>query len=167
MKRIKAINGYTIYEATKKDVEKYNVLEGYFYIYFSSDIRDYGLNNSYFDWEAGSIEEAVNWCSGNNYAIAREIVEAGTTCATFEEIERVEAQLNAGTTADEIEAAREALDDCEAVSAIKDGHLYFVYIESAFYFDKRGPYFTFEAADAAAKNYALNTGAQYLQYRKY
>lgn len=46
MKKIKALNGYTIYQATKRDENKYNVTEGYFYIYFSSDIRDYGLTNS-------------------------------------------------------------------------------------------------------------------------
>ena len=75
MKKIKAINGYTIYEATKKDENKYNVEEGYFYIYFSSDIRDYGISNSEWDWEAGSIEEATEWATGSNYAIAKEIVE--------------------------------------------------------------------------------------------
>lgn len=102
MKKIKAINGYTIYEATKRDENKYNVEEGYFYIYFSSDIRDYGISNSYWDWEAGSIEEATEWATGSNYAIAKEIVEETTTAATFEEIEEVEALLNAGLSVEEI-----------------------------------------------------------------
>ena len=107
MKKIKAINGYTIYEATKRDENKYNVEEGYFYIYFSSDIRDYGISNSEWDWEAGSIEEATNWCTSSNYAIAKEIVEERTTAATYEEIEEVEALLNAGLSVEEIEEGEE------------------------------------------------------------
>ena len=90
MKKIKALNGYTIYEATKRDENKYNVEEGYFYIYFSSDIRDYGISNSEWDFEAGSIKEAEAICNGSNYARAKEIVEATTTAATYEEIEEVE-----------------------------------------------------------------------------
>lgn len=94
MKKIKALNGYTIYEATKRDENKYNVTEGYFYIYFSSDIRDYGISNSEWDFEAGSIEEAEAICNGSNYAKAKEIVEATTTTATYEEIEEVEKILD-------------------------------------------------------------------------
>jgi hypothetical protein len=94
MKKIKAINGYTIYQATSKDVSKYNVEEDYFYLYFSSDVRDYGLGNCDWDWEAGSIEEAEAFATGTNYAIAKEIVEQTTTAASFEEIQEVEAQLD-------------------------------------------------------------------------
>ena len=98
MKRIKALNGYTIYQATKRDENKHNVTEGYFYIYFSSDIRDYGLTNTYYDFEVGSIEEAEDFCNGSNYAKAKEIVEKTTTCATYEEIEEVEKILNKETS---------------------------------------------------------------------
>lgn len=111
MKKVKAVNGYTIYEATKRDENKYNVTEGYFYIYFSSDIRDYGLAYSYMEWEAGSIEEAEELCKGSNYAIAREIVEERTTAATYEEIEEVEALLNAGLSAEEIEEVEERKEE--------------------------------------------------------
>ena len=94
MKKIKAINGYTIYQATDRDVSKYNVEADYFYLYFSSDIRDYGLSNCEWDWEAGSIEEAEAFATGTNYATAKEMVEATTTAASFEEIQEVEARLD-------------------------------------------------------------------------
>lgn len=94
MNKIKSLNGYSIYEATKKDEKKYNVEEGYFYIYFSSDIKDYGLANSDWDFEAGSIEEAEEICNGSNYAKAKAIVESKTTYASYEEIEKVEKLLD-------------------------------------------------------------------------
>ena len=107
MKRIKSISGYTIYQASARDVSKYNVEEGYFYLYFSSDIRDYGLSNCDWDWEAGSIEEAEEFANGTNYAIAKEIVEETTTAASFEEIQAVETKLDNGMTREEIEEESE------------------------------------------------------------
>lgn len=96
MKKAKAQNGYTVYEATEKDVEKYGVEAGRFYVYFSSDIKDYGIANSYPEFEGlDTLEEALAYCAGN-YAKAREIVERRTTCITFEEVEEVEKQLDAG-----------------------------------------------------------------------
>lgn len=106
MKKIKAVNGYTIYQATKRDENKYNVTEGDFYIYFSSDIRDYGIQNSDYDFEAGTIEEAEAFCNGSNYAVAKEIVEQTTTAASFEEIAEVEKMLDNGMTAEEIEEGK-------------------------------------------------------------
>lgn len=103
MKRIKATNGYTIYKATKKDENKYNVTADYFYIYFSSDIRDFGLSNSEWDWEVDTLETAEEFCNGSNYALAKEIVENNTTCATFEEITAIEEKLNSGMSTLEIE----------------------------------------------------------------
>ena len=94
MKKIKSLNGYTIFEATLKDEEKYNVVCGCFYLYFSSDIRDFGISNCEWDWEAGSIEEATEWATGSNYAIAKEIVEETTTAATYEEIAAIEKKLD-------------------------------------------------------------------------
>lgn len=72
MKRIKSINGYTIYQATARDAARDNVEEGYFYLYFSSDIREYGRAYSYIEYEAGSLEEAEALATGSNYAAARE-----------------------------------------------------------------------------------------------
>ena len=111
MKRIKAINGYTIYEATTRDEEKYNVEAGYFYLYFSSDIRDYGIAYCDPDHEAGSIEEAISFATGTNYAAAKEYVEETTTAATYEEIAAVEKQLDAGATLEEIATEEETLEE--------------------------------------------------------
>ena len=118
MKRIKAVNGYTIYEATARDENKYNVEEGMFYIYFSSDIRDYGLAYSYIEMEASSIEEAEAFCMGSKYAIAKEIVEAQTTVATYEEIAAVEKVLDGGSFGEYLEIAEDIdteliIGDCE------------------------------------------------------
>ena len=106
MKRIKAINGYTIYQATTRDEKKYNVEAGYFYLYFSSDVRDYGISCCDPDYEAGSLEEAISFASGTNYAIAKEYVEESTTAATYDEIAEIEKQLDAGATLEEIDAAQ-------------------------------------------------------------
>ena len=163
MKRIKSINGYTIYQATARDAARDNVEEGYFYLYFSSDIREYGRAYSYIEYEAGSLEEAESLATGTNYAIAREYVEANTTAATYEEIEAIENMLDSGLTADDIAAAEEeAADDAECVQAIEKGILYYVRIFSSEYEHFHGPYFSMDAADAGARNYANNTGAEYL-----
>lgn len=117
MKRIKSVNGYTIYQATARDVTRHNVEEGYFYLYFSSDIREYGLAFSYIEFEAGSLEEAEAIATGTNYAAAREYVEASTTAATYEEVAEIEAHLDAGLTLDDIAAAEEEAEEAEEIAA--------------------------------------------------
>ena len=95
MKRVKALNGYTIYLANERDEKKYTGIEaGNYYIYFSSDVRDYGIAYSYPEFECSCLEEAIENCGGN-YAIAKEICESDHTCVTFEEIEEVEKKLDA------------------------------------------------------------------------
>lgn len=118
MKRIKSINGYTIYQATARDAAQDSSIEaGYFYLYFSSDIREYGRAYSYVEFEAGSLEEAEALATGSNYAVAREYVEANTTAATYEEIAEIEKQLDNGATIDEIEAAAEEAEEAEELAA--------------------------------------------------
>ena len=103
MKRIQNMNGYAIYQASERDVKKYGYEAGSFYVYFSSDIRDFGIEYSDPEFEGiGTIEEARAYCTGN-YARAREIVESRTTAATFEEIAEVERQLDAGRIAEDLE----------------------------------------------------------------
>ena len=163
MKRIKSINGYTIYQATARDAARDNVEKGYFYLYFSSDIREYGRAYSYIEYEAGSLEEAEALANGTNYAMAREYVEANTTAATYEEIEAVEKMMDSGLSADDIATAEEeAADNTECVQAIKKDILYYVRIFSNEYEHFHGPYFSMDAADAGALNYATNTGAEYI-----
>lgn len=96
MKKIKNLNGYAIYQASERDVKKYGFSDSGFYVYFASDVRDFGLTNSTPEFEdCGSLAEAEAHCTGN-FAIAREIVEERTTAASMEEILEVEAMLDAG-----------------------------------------------------------------------
>lgn len=105
MKRIKAMNGYTIMEYTKRDSDLHTI--GEFAIYFSSDIRDYGVQYSTAEFEdIETLEIAEELCCGN-YAIAKEMCEQESTAVTFEEIEKVEKMLDAGMTEEEIEEAQE------------------------------------------------------------
>jgi hypothetical protein len=96
MKRIKSINGYSIYQAvTARDEESHRCQIGNYNIYFSSDIRDYGLSYSDPNWEdIDSLEIAIELCD-DNYAIAKEIAESTSTCVSFEEIEQIERNLGA------------------------------------------------------------------------
>lgn len=125
MKRIEAINGYTIYETTKRD-EKDGYSVGTFVIYFSSDIRELGRENSYSDWECDSLAEAEAWALGGNYARAKEIVEETTTAAGFEEIAMVEAALNAGMSDDEAAEVLEAEEDPTNKQVISDNEVVFI-----------------------------------------
>lgn len=116
MKKIKNMNGYAIYQAGARDVTKYGFEDGSFYVYFASDVRDFGLTNSTPEFEdCGSLEEAEDNCTGN-FAMAKEIVEERTTAASMEEILKVEAMLDAGTDPDDIDeddepAAQETVTD--------------------------------------------------------
>lgn len=113
MNRIKSLNGYTIYQAGSRDVNKYGFSEGSFYVYFSSDVRDFGIVNSTPEFEdCGSLEEAEAHCAGN-FAIAKEIVEGRTTAASMEEILEVEAQLDAGADPDSLDDEELEPDDSD------------------------------------------------------
>lgn len=96
MKKVKSLNGYSIFEAGPRDVDKYGYEAGAFYVFFSSDIRDFGVSNSYPEYEGLDSFEAAEACCLGNYAKAREIVENRATAANFEEIEEVEKLLDAG-----------------------------------------------------------------------
>lgn len=108
MKRIKSINGYTIYQAvSKRDQENYNCTIGNYNIYFSSDIRDFGISYSYAEFEdIDTLENAIEFCD-SNFAKAREYCENKSTCVSFEEIEEIEKKLDNGMTIEEIEEEEE------------------------------------------------------------
>ena len=93
MKRIEAMNGYTIYQMTKRDInnEFYNATEGNYCIYLSSDIREYGRTNSTPEFEdIETIEECHEIC-GCVDAIAIDIakINGGQDTETIEAIENV------------------------------------------------------------------------------
>lgn len=116
MKRVKSINGYTIYAVvTERDAEKYCAPIGSHLVYFSSDLREYGLSCSYAEWDAETLEEAEEFCLGSKYAIAKEIVEEHTTAASYEEIAAVEAKL------EELELSEEDIDEAIAETADENG----------------------------------------------
>lgn len=92
MKRIKAMNGYTIYELTQRDInnEFFNATAGNYNIYLSSDIREYGLTNSTPEYEdIETLEEAVEICDGTT-ATAIEIINNSDIDNTVENLEQVE-----------------------------------------------------------------------------
>ena len=102
MKKVKSLNGYSIFEAGPRDVDKYGYEAGSFYVFFSSDIRDFGIANSSPEYDGLDTLEAAEACCLGNYAKAREIVEGSTTAASFEEIAEVERQLDNGEIDDVI-----------------------------------------------------------------
>lgn len=116
MKRIKALHGYTIYQATERDKER-DALTSNYYIYFSSDIRDYGVSNSEYDWESDTIEGAIEYIeSCGDYATIREELEAECTAVTFEDIEaeekrRAKKEAEAIAKTQELEKELERLDE--------------------------------------------------------
>lgn len=101
MKKVKSLNGYSIFEAGPRDVDKYGYEAGSFYVFFSSDIRDFGIANSSPEYDGLDTLEAAEACCLGNYAKAREIVEGRTTAASFEEIAEVERQLDNGEIDDD------------------------------------------------------------------
>ena len=101
MKKVKSLNGYSIFEASPRDVDKYGYKAGSFYVFFSSDIRDFGIANSSPEYDGLDTLEAAEACCLGNYAKAREIVEGRTTAASFEEIAEVERPLNNGEIDDD------------------------------------------------------------------
>ena len=108
-----AKNGYTVYLATAKDEKKYtSVYEGNYYIYFSSDIRDFGLSCSYAEFECVTLEEAKEQIeSCGTYARAKEICEEYSTCVSAEEIETMQNILSASDSEEEAIEKYEALED--------------------------------------------------------
>lgn len=117
MKRIKAMNGYTIYEVTARDEKQGNGTAGEYAIFFSSDIRDYGVAYSTPEYEGiDTLEQAVELIEGEgNYAKARELCERESTAVTFEDIEEMQERLNRldADRAQEVEAGNMDIDEAE------------------------------------------------------
>ena len=68
MKKVKSLNGYSIFEAGPRDVDKYGYEAGSFYVFFSSDIRDFGIANSSPEYDGlDTLEAAEACCLGTHY----------------------------------------------------------------------------------------------------
>lgn len=113
MKRIKSVNGYTIYEATtQRDAENYRCEIGHFNIYLSSDIRDFGLANSYPEYEdVEQLSCALVMACASRYAVACELAEeiSGSTAQDMDLVLEIERRLDAGEA---LETVREELTAC-------------------------------------------------------
>ena len=100
MKKIKQINGYAIYQAaTQRDAENYNCQVGNYNIYVAQDIRDYGLTNSYPDYEnIDTLVEALNICMASQYAIACALADelSSSTIQDMDLCLEIERRLDAG-----------------------------------------------------------------------
>lgn len=118
MKRIKAMNGYTIYQMTARDEKNGEGIEGEYAVFFSSDIREYGVKYSTPEWDGiDSLQEAEWLCNDREnvtYAKARALCEAESTCFSYEDVEEKIEELKqrgidatAYETADELEEAME------------------------------------------------------------
>lgn len=118
MKRIKAMNGYTIYQMTARDEKNGDGIEGEYAVFFSSDVREYGVKYSTPEWDGiDSLQEAEWLCNDREnvtYAKARALCEAESTCFSYEDVEEKIEELKqrgidatAYETADELEEAME------------------------------------------------------------
>lgn len=114
MKRIKAINGYTIYQATtQRDADNYRCQIGDYSIYLSSDIRDFGLSCSYPEWDGvDSLAVAVAMCNGSKHAVAVELAEelSDSTVQDMDLVLEIERRLDAGES---LESVRDSYDTDE------------------------------------------------------
>ena len=106
MKRIKTVNGYAIYEATSaRDEADYNCGIGHYNLYLGSDIHDFGLSNSYPDYEdIETMSEAIALANGSQFAVATAM--AWELCdSTVEDTalrDEIERRLEAGQPMDYI-----------------------------------------------------------------
>ena len=103
MKRIKAVNNWTIYlSCSKRDEDNYNCTIGNYNIYSSSDIKDYGLAYSDANWEdVDSLQEAIELCTGSNWATASLLAEefSTSTCTGIDDVQAIEERLDNGESA--------------------------------------------------------------------
>ena len=108
MKRIKSVNGYTIYEAvTQRDEDTYNCHVGEYNIYLSSDIRDFGLSNSYPEYESiDSLSVAEAMCGASQYAVAVDLAEelSSSTVQDMDLVLEIERLLEDGLSIEEVRA---------------------------------------------------------------
>lgn len=116
MRKVKQVNGYAIYAATtQRDADHYGCNIGSYNVYLSSDIRDFGLTNSYPEYEdIDSLTEALNICRASKYAIACAMADELTN-ATVQDMDlvmEIERRLEAGEAVNEIIESYCTEDQC-------------------------------------------------------
>lgn len=106
MKRIKSVNGYTIYQSTtQRDVDNYNCQIGSYNIYLSTDIRDFGLTNSYPEYDdVDSLTVALNICRDSKFAIACALADelSDSTVQDMDLCLEIERRFDAGESVEHI-----------------------------------------------------------------
>ncbi len=127
MKRIKTVNGYAIYQAmSQRDADNYNCEVGCFNLYISADIRDYGLANSYPEYEnIDSLAAALELANGSNYAIASALAEelSDSTIQDMDLVMEIERRLDAGETVEQITEAYDTEEQCFIDNAEEDEYV--------------------------------------------
>lgn len=110
MRKVKQVNGYAIYQAiTDRDRDNYGCEIGNFNVYLATDIRDFGLPNSYPEWEnEDSLSVVLARCFGSSYAVACALADelSGSTAQDMDLVMEIERRLDAG---DSLMEVREAL----------------------------------------------------------
>ena len=100
MKKVKQVNGYAIYQATtQRDADNYNCQVGSYNIYIAQDIRDYGLTNSYPEYDnVDSLAVAIAYCNGSRYAVAVALADelSSSTVQDMDLVLEIERRLDAG-----------------------------------------------------------------------
>lgn len=116
MKRIKALNGYTIYQATtQRDADNYRCQVGDYSIYLSSDIRDFGLSCSDPEWDGvDSLAVAVAMCKGSSHAVAVELAEelSDSTIQDMDLVLEIERRLDAGESLESVRDSYDTEEQC-------------------------------------------------------
>lgn len=108
MKRVKAMNGFTIYQYTKRD-ERDGHKIGEYCVFYSADVREFGTTYSTPEFEdLGTLAEALENIEGNYNGAAYSILSEQTTCVDFSEVEELAARLENGGKI--YEAERDAAD---------------------------------------------------------
>lgn len=106
MKRIKSVNGYTIYQAiTARDEENYKCSIGNYNIYITQDIRDYGLACSYPEYDdIDSMATCLELANGSNYAVAVALADelSSSTVQGTDLVLEIERRLDAQQSIDYI-----------------------------------------------------------------
>lgn len=106
MKKVRQINGYTVYQAaTQRDADNYNCEIGNYNVYLSSDIRDFGLAYSDAEWEnEDSLAVVIARCEGSKYAVAAALAEelSGSTAQDMDLVLEIERRLDKGQSLEQV-----------------------------------------------------------------